>query len=89
MGPKSRLDCQERDENRVSTQIFGLLINQRQQILRSYAVFKTVPAFFHSLGRFLPVTTDRFGLWIQPVTTAKSGQSLRGGNRSSALAALL
>jgi hypothetical protein len=28
MGPKSRFDCQDRDENRVSTQIFGLLINQ-------------------------------------------------------------
>lgn len=26
MGPKSRFDCQDRDENRVSTQIFGLLI---------------------------------------------------------------
>ena len=28
MGSKSRFDCQDRDENRVSTQIFGLLINQ-------------------------------------------------------------
>lgn len=61
MGPKSRFDCKDRDENRVSTQIFGLLINQRRQILRSNTIFKTVPAFFHSLGRFLPVTTDRFG----------------------------
>jgi hypothetical protein len=52
MGPKSRFDCQDRDENRVSMQIFGLLINQRRQILRSNAVFKTVPAFFSQPGAF-------------------------------------
>jgi len=28
MGPKSTFECQDRDENRVSTQFFGLLINQ-------------------------------------------------------------
>jgi hypothetical protein len=56
MGPKSRFDCQGRDENRVSTQIFGLLINQAPTDLRSNAVFKTVPAFFSQPGGvFLPV----------------------------------
>ena len=71
MGPKSRFNCQDRDENRVSMQIFGLLINQRRQILRSNAVFKTVPAFFFTAcgvfclsrlngsGRFLPVTIGK------------------------------
>lgn len=52
MGPKSRFDCQDRDENRVSTQIFDLLINQRRQILRSNAVFKPAPAFFTAWGVF-------------------------------------
>jgi len=28
MGAKRKFDCKDRDENRVSTQIFALLINQ-------------------------------------------------------------
>jgi len=52
MGPKSRFDCQGRDENRVSAQIFESADNQRRQILRSNAVFKTVPAFFKAWGVF-------------------------------------
>ena len=28
MGPKSKFDCQDRIDNRVSTHFFGLLINQ-------------------------------------------------------------
>jgi hypothetical protein len=59
MGPKAGLTV------RIGTKIAFLrsfLVcgsTKCRQNLRSNAVFKTVPDFFYSLGRFLPVTTGR------------------------------
>ena len=85
MGPKSRFDCQGRDENRVSAQIFESADNQRRQILRSNAVFKTVPAFFHSLGRFLPVTTGSSGSTATPCQRQQSTKFGRSRTCSKAV----
>jgi cytochrome oxidase assembly protein ShyY1 len=48
---QNTFDSRDRNENRASTQISGLLITQQQQILRSNADSKTAHAFLHTLGQ--------------------------------------
>jgi hypothetical protein len=45
MGPKSRFDCQIGTKIAFLRKFLRLLINQRRQISRSNAVFKTCPRF--------------------------------------------
>ena len=56
----SRLERQERIENRAYKQLLADGPTKRWQILRSNADFKTTHAFSPSLGRKQPLVSDRY-----------------------------